>query len=297
MATRTIESHRDRAVTIMVLPLMSCGARLPIYALIIPAFFAAKYQATVMWIIYLIGIVFALGAARIMKNTLFKGEGEVYLMELPPYRLPTAKSLMLHMWDRGRMYLQKAGTVILATSILLYICNTYPEKKVFSQDYDTQIVAAQQAGQQETVEKLENARKAELMEYTISGRIGKTLEPVFRPIGWDWKLATASIAGLAAKEIFVAQLGILYAEGEADEDSVPLRQQLVDHYTPLQGFCIMLFCLLSIPCVATLAIMRRELNSWKLTAATAGGLFALAYLTTLIVYQVGSLLKIGTELF
>ena len=121
MATRVIESERDRTVTVMVLPLMSCSARLPIYALIIPAFFPLKYQATMMWVMYAIGVAVALLAVRLMKNTLFKGEGEVYLMELPPYRMPTLKSLLLHMWDRGRMYLQKAGTIILATSIILYI--------------------------------------------------------------------------------------------------------------------------------------------------------------------------------
>jgi ferrous iron transport protein B len=136
MATRSIESERDRKTTIMVLPLMSCGARLPIYALLIPAFFVQKYQALMMWIIYLIGVIVALMGARLLKNTIFKGDGEVYLMELPPYRLPTLRSLLLHMWDKGKVYLQKAGTIILATSIILYIANTYPEKTEFSKDYD-----------------------------------------------------------------------------------------------------------------------------------------------------------------
>ncbi len=294
MATRTIESERDRTVTIMVLPLMSCGARLPIYALIIPAFFAARHQALMMWLIYLIGVVIALIAARIMKNTIFRGEGEVYLMELPPYRMPTFKSLMLHMWDRGRMYLQKAGTIILGTSILLYICNTFPEKTEFSKPYDAMI--RQCAGNKAAAEKLENEKKAEAMEYTVSGRVGKFLEPIFRPIGFDWKLTTASIGGLAAKEVFVSQLGILYAEGAADEESVSLREQLVKNYTPLQGFCIMLFCLLSIPCLATLAVIRRELNSWKMVFVEAGGLFALAWLMTFAVCQLGMLFHIGTAL-
>ena len=301
MATRTIESERDRTVTIMVLPLMSCGARLPIYALIIPAFFVQKYQATVMWIIYIIGVVFALVAARIMKGTLFKGDGEVYLMELPPYRLPTFKSLMLHMWDRGRMYLQKAGTIILATSIFLYICNTFPQKKTFSQDYDAKIAQIEKNGGdkekvKEAVTVLENAKAAEQMAYTVSGRVGRLLEPVFRPIGFDWRLATASIGALAAKEVFVSQLGILFAEGKADEESVPLRKHLIQNYTPLQGFCIMLFCLLTIPCLATLAVIRRELNSLKFAVAEGVGFFILAYVVTLIAYQGGMVLRIGTEL-
>ena len=303
MATRVIESERDRTVTVMVLPLMSCSARLPIYALIIPAFFPLKYQATMMWVMYAIGVAVALLAVRLMKNTLFKGEGEVYLMELPPYRMPTLKSLLLHMWDRGRMYLQKAGTIILATSIILYICNTLPEKTVFSQDYDkaATVLAEKMANADEAVRaklqkeisSLENAKRAEMLEYTISGRVGRFLAPVFQPIGFDWKLATASIGALAAKEIFVSQLGILFAEGDVDENSTTLRERLAATYSRLQGFCIMLFCLLSIPCLATLAIIRRELNSTKLAVAEAAALFAVAYVITLIVYQAGSLLGIG----
>ena len=297
MATRTIESAKDRTVTIMVLPLMSCGARLPIYALMIPAFFAHKYQATVMWLIYVIGVAFAMLGARIMKATLFKGDGEVYLMELPTYRMPTFKSLMLHMWDRGRMYLQKAGTIILAASVILYICNTFPEKKEFSQDYDAKIAQLEKQGNSaEAIAGLENQKMAEKMEYTISGKVGKALEPFFAPIGFDWRLTTASIAALSAKEVFVSQLGILFAEGETDEESAPLRNQLRKVYTPLQGFCIMLFCLLSIPCLATLAVIRRELNSWKMPFIEAGALFLLAYIVTLIVYQTGKLLGIGTGL-
>ena len=146
------------------------------------------------------------------------------------------------------------------------------------------------------VTALENAQEAEQMEYTISGRVGHALEPLFRPIGFDWKLTTACIGALAAKEVFVSQLGILYAEGETDEESAPLREQLIHNYTPLQGFCIMLFCLLSVPCLATLAIIRREMNSWKMAAAEAGGLFVLAYLVTLIVYQTCSMLGIGMTL-
>ena len=294
MATRTIESERDRKITIMVLPFMSCGARLPIYALIIPAFFAAKYQAFTMWAIYIIGVLVALIAARIMKSTLFKGDGEVYLMELPPYRMPSFKSLLLHMWDRGRMYLHKAGTIILLTSIILYICNTYPEKKEFSVDYESKIAEVQKAGG-DTAE-LENAQLSEQLEYTVSGRVGKALEPVFAPLGFDWKITTATIGALAAKEVFVAQMGILYSEGEADEESEGLRDKLVKNYTPLQAFCIMLFCLLSIPCLATLAIIKRELNSWKMALIEAGALFMLAYVVTMLVYQLGKAFEIGNKL-
>ena len=301
MATRTIESEKDRNTTIMVLPLFSCGARLPIYALIIPAFFAEKYQGFMLWTIYVIGIIIALIAAKILRKTLFKGEGEVYLMELPPYRMPTLKSMLLHMWDRAKMYVQKAGTIILATSILLYIANTYPEKENFSKDYDALIAQVEKSNisadkKEEKIATLDNEKMAETMEYTISGRIGKFLEPVFKPIGFDWKMTTASIGALAAKEIFVAQMGILYSEGETDEESETLREKLAKNYTPLQGFCIMLFSLLSIPCLATLAVIKRETNSWKAMFAEAGGLFLLAYITTFIVYQIGTILEIGTNI-
>ena len=306
MATRSIESERDRRTTILVLPLMSCGARLPIYALLIPAFFAVKYQAFVMFLIYAIGVAFAMLAARLLKSTLFRGDGEVYLMELPPYRVPTAKSILLHMWDRGVMYLKKAGTIILGVSVLLFIANNFPEKKTFDADYGAQIIAVASdtslsaEEQSAAFRHIENLRRAESAEYTISGRVGKFLEPAFRPIGFDWRVTTAAISALAAKEIFVSQLGILYAEdaesaGDEEDEQEPLRQQLRRVYTPLQGFCMMLFCLLSIPCLATLAIIRKELNSWKWMFFEAAGLFALAYVTTFVVYQLGLLLKIGTD--
>ena len=353
MATRTIESDRDRTVTIMVLPFMSCSARLPIYALIIPAFFP-KYEALTMFLIYLIGIVVALGAARLMKSTLFKGEGEVYLMELPPYRMPTAKSLLLHMWDRSKMYLHKAGTIILGASIVLWFCNTFPEKKSgFARDYDGEIAKAEKMqnltpaaaaeaaklpgldkeqaaeilrerkvnsaaleaiGQKKAdlsegqkkffadlqaradeVRELKNAKQAEMMEYTVSGRVGHFLEPAFRPAGFDWRISTALIGALAAKEVFVSQMGILYSQGEADENSESLRSVLCRHYTPLQAFCIMLFCLLSVPCMATLAVIRRELNSWKMAAIEAAALLLFAWCVATVVFQLGALLNIGTK--
>ena len=163
-----------------------------------------------------------------------------------------------------------------------------------AEDVQGVIDAAQERA--DAIAALENEQMAEAMEYTVSGRVGHALEPLFRPIGFDWKLTTASIGALAAKEVFVAQLGILYSEGEADEESVPLREQLVKNYTPLQGFCIMLFCLLSIPCFATLAVIKRELNSWKMMLIETAGLFLLAYIMTMIVYQLGSLLHIGTAM-
>ncbi|WP_176012066.1 ferrous iron transport protein B [Victivallis sp. Marseille-Q1083] len=301
MATRTIESERDRLTTILILPLMSCGARLPIYALIIPAFFPENFQAMIMWVIYLIGIALALGCAVLLKSTLFRGEDEVFVMELPPYRMPTMKSLLIHMWERTVMYLRKAGTLILTASVLLYVINTFPEKKTFDRDYDAAIAAVEQRQlpeeeQQDQIQTLRAERQSEILAYSLAGRIGKGLEVVMHPLGFDWRVSSALIGAFAAKELFVSQLGILYSVGEANEASLPLRTHLQENYTPLQGFCIMLFCLVSMPCIATVAVVRRETNSWTLTLLQVCGLTLMAYLLTLIVYQAGSFFELGTHL-
>ncbi len=305
MGTRTIECERDRLTTIMVLPLMSCGARLPIYALIIPAFFALKYQALIMFLIYIIGIVMALLMAMLLKTTLFRGEDEVFVMELPPYRMPTFKSIIIHMGERAWLYLKKAGTLILAAAVVLFIINTFPKKTEFSKDYEGAIAKIEESElprseREVQVAALEHEQRQEELEYSVAGRIGRGLETVMKPLGFDWKVSSALIGAFAAKELFVSQLGILFSAGEVDldaeEDMTSLRQMLIRTYTPLQAFCIMLFCLLSIPCMATVAVVKRETASWKLTFLQMGGLTVLAYVTTLIVYQGGRLLDIGTRL-
>jgi len=273
MATRILENRRTRLTTMMVIPLFSCGARLPIYALIIPAFFAPVWHGPIMWMMYIIGVLFAVLLALLLRNTLFKGEAIPFVMELPPYRMPTLRSLMLHMWDRGWQYLQKAGTVILGISILLWAASTYPkipEDKLVGMD--------------------EQQQQAAQMQYSVTGRVGHWIEPVLRPLGFDWKIGTALVGAFAAKEVFVAQMGIVYSVGEADETSDALRQRLRADYTPLNAFCIMLFCLLSTPCMATVAVTAREAGGWGWAALQLVGLTVLAYLVTLVVYQVGSLL-------
>ncbi len=182
MATRTIDNESDRKATMMVVPFMSCGARLPIYAMLIPAFFPERFQALTMWIIYLIGIVVALGCAFLLKNTIFKGEGEVFVMELPPYRCPTFRSVMILMWEKTSMYLQKAGTLILLASIVLFVINTFPEKKAFAVDYDTEIsrVEGSTASAEEKIDEisaLRAERKSELLNIPSPGGSGR---------GWRW---------------------------------------------------------------------------------------------------------------
>jgi ferrous iron transport protein B len=280
MGTRILENRRSRFTTIMVIPLMSCGARLTIYMLIIPAFFPEQWRGPMLWLIYLIGIVLAIICIKVLRLTVFKGETTPFVMELPPYRMPTVKSVCIHMWHRGWMYLKKAGTIILAVSIVLWFAMSYPKPR---------------AGSLEDLGH-EQAQRIKL-EYSAIGRIGRAIEPALRPLGFDWKIGTALIGATAAKEVFVSQLGIVYAVSShsglaADEKSQSLREILQANYTRLTGFCIMLFCLISTPCVATLAVTRQETNSWGWALFQFFSLTVLAYVITAIVYQVGSFIAI-----
>jgi ferrous iron transport protein B len=273
MAARILENRRNRITTIMVIPLMSCGARLTIYALIIPAFFPEKWDGPVMWLIYLIGIVLAIICIKILRLTVLKGETIPFVMELPPYRMPTLKSISIHTWQRGWMYLRKAGTIILAISILLWLASSFPKPN-------------RESLKEFSPEQAQQKR----LEYSVVGRFGRVIEPVLRPLGFDWKIGTALIGATAAKEVFVSQLAIIYAVGSEDEGTTALRQRLRANYTPLTGFCIMLFCLIYAPCVPTIAMTRQETNSWGWALFQFFSLTALAYIVTFIVYQVGSLL-------
>jgi len=216
-------------------------------------------------------------------------------MELPPYRIPTLHSIIMQMWSRVVIYLKKAGTIILGISIIMWVLATFPENEEIAQKYESQMtqIKSQNIAQEELdsiIEELESEQNAEELAYTISGRIGKFIEPVIRPLGFDWKIGTAMIGAFAAKEVFVSQLGIVYSIGEADEESDTLRNKLRDYYTPLQALVIMLFALISAPCMATIAITKRETNSWKWAMAQLIGLTLLAWLVSFLVYQSGSLL-------
>ena len=297
MATRTLENRRDRLTTMLVAPLMSCGARLPIYALIIPAFFPSMWYAPMLWLIYMIGILLAIVSARLLRSTLFKGETAPFVLELPPYRVPTPRGVLVHMWERGWLYIKKAGTIILGISIILWAMTSYPEKTSFDRDYDsettiaTQISDSDPEGYAQKIEEIENAKNNELLSWSVAGRLGHMMEPLLAPMGFDWKIGTALIGSFAAKEVFVAQMGIVYSVGEADEKSDALRDRLRENYDPLIAFCIMLFSLISAPCMATIAVTKRESNSWKWAMFQLGGLTALAFVVTTAVYQAGRLIQ------
>ena len=336
MATRTLDNQRDRIITMLVTPFMSCGARLPIYLLIIPAFFD-KNQALVLWVIYLIGIIMAIIIAKILGMTVLKGESAPFVMELPPYRIPTIKGVLTQMWERSWLYLKKAGTIILFISIVMWALTVFPQfpdekveqyaaqlpeleqtlneqtkelsslgyiipteenfskaeasnKKLNDSDREKaqELVAQIDATNGKIDEVLYNLSEAEL-EYSAAGRIGKFIEPVIAPLGFDWKIGTALIGAFAAKEVFVAQMGIVYSLGEVGEDSDALRAKLQENYTPLVGFAIMVFALLSAPCMATFAIVKRESNSWKWAFFQFFGMTLVAYIITFLIYQIGRL--------
>lgn len=277
MATRILENRRDRLTTMMIIPLMSCGGRLPIYSLLIPAFFVERWQAPMLWLIYLIGVVSAVVVARVLRHTILRGESAGLVIELPPYRIPTVRGVVTHMWQRAWMYLRKAGTLILAISVILWALSSFPKPS------PSRLAEYPDA----------EARQSAELRYSVVGRIGQFIEPAMRPLGFDWRISTALIGSVAAKEVLVAQMGIVLSIGEGEAESHVLREKLRDNYSSLTAFCLMLFCLMSAPCLATVAIMRKESGSWGWAGLQFAGLTAMAYMVTLVVYQVGSRLGAG----
>ena len=320
MATRILETRRDRLTTIMVLPLMSCGARLPVYVLLLGAFFSPKSvlglfqngtdsagapmyllsitnQALVLLALYALGIVLAIVGARLMRMTLLRGSATPFMMELPPYRLPSGGALALSIWQRGSMYVRKAGTVILAIVIILWALKTYPQlpaEQVARFEQQSAAISVDAAlsdpQREEALAHVRAQHHSEALAHSVIGRLGRSIEPVVRPLGFDWRISTAILGSMAAKEVFVGQMGVIYSLGE-DEDS--LRSRLAADYTPLQGLCMMLFVLISAPCVATLAVTAKEAGSWKWAALQWGYLMVLAWAVTAATFQVGRLLGVG----
>jgi len=277
LATRVLESRRDRLVTMLILPLMSCSARFPIYVMFTVAMFPERWHAPIYFGMYLLGAAVALVVARILRSTLLAGESEPFVMELPPYRLPTAVSILLHTWQRGWMYVRKAGTIILMIAIIMWALTSFPKPPAGA-----------------LPEASPDARQRAALRYSVAGRVGRGLEPATRPLGFDWRINTGLIGAFAAKEIFVAQMGIVFALGEeVKAGDETLHAALRRAYSPLQGIAVMVFCLLGFPCMATVAVMWRESGSWKWVVLQWLMLTGLAYLGALTVYQVGSLLGLG----
>ncbi|MFH1625865.1 MAG: ferrous iron transport protein B [Pseudomonadota bacterium] len=278
MATRTLKNPKERLATILVSPFMNCGAKIPIYALLIAAFFTAS-EATVMFALTLISWGFALLAARGLRSTILKGPDTPFVMELPPYRLPTFRGLFIHMWDRTWHYLKKAGTVILVVSIIIWAMWTFPKPS-----------------EELLTGKSGNERAQAEISYSIAGRIGKALEKITTPLGFDWRTNIALVGGFAAKEMVVATLGTVYSMGEVDPEASGILSERLKRepgWNPLKAFSLMLFCMLYAPCFVTLAVIRKETESWRWTFFAMVYATVIAYVVSLVVYQVGRILGIG----
>ena len=296
MATRTLEDRKSRLLTMHVCTFMSCGARLPVYVLMAGAFWPERQAGWIVWSLYILGIILAVAAAKVLRVTRFKGESAPFVMELPPYRMPTLKGTLIHVWERAWLYLRKAGTIILAVSIVMWALMTFPQTESYSKDYAALRATAQTDGREELVAQLVNEQAAEDLRYSAAGRIGRALEPFTRPLGFDWRLDIGIVGGFAAKEVIVATMGQVYAVGaDQGEQSETLRERLRSDpaYSPLIAYAFLVFVLTYFPCMSAMAVFLRESASWKETLFQMGYTTALAYALALIVYQGGGLLGLG----
>ncbi|MES0362926.1 MAG: ferrous iron transport protein B [Desulfobacteria bacterium] len=306
MATRTLESEKDRILTILINPLMSCSARLPVYILLAGTFFGAR-AGNVIFSIYVLGIVLAILIGRLFRSTVLRGSVAPFVMELPPYRAPMLKGLMIHMWDRSKIFLRKMGGVILIGSLVIWLLSSFPREVRFSMDYESEIAAinARYAvsmaevkselreeivrERDRAVSVLEAEKAKEQVEKSYIGHIGKALAPVFAPLGMDWRASVAVLSGFVAKEIVVSTLGVLHAVGaDETEKSEALKLALKKSgMTPLSAYAMMAFVLIYIPCLATVSVIRRETNSWKWTIFSISYSTILAWGIAFLIYQGG----------
>lgn len=295
MCARTLEDKNDRMITMHINTFMSCGGRLPVYILFAGVFFP-RNSGSVIFSIYVIGIVMAVLFAKILRVTRFKGEAEPFVMELPVYRMPTVKGVLFHMWDRTWQYIKKAGTVIVAISIIMWILFTFPRVGQAQQaDTGNSIAAVTQSYNSGRISSLQyEARLSEIqaaantlkLEYSAAGRIGKFIEPVFKPLGFDWKLALASIGGIAGKEVVVSTLGTIYSISGSQNNLAELKDAVKKDYDPLVGYSFMLFSLLYFPCIASLAVFKKEAGSREMFFQM-GSTLLLAWTVSFLVFQIG----------
>lgn len=306
MATRTLENKKDRLVTILTIPFISCSARLPVYLVLVSAFFS-QHQGLVLLSIYLIGIIFAVATATLLNKTAFKSVSEEFVMELPPYRVPTGRNVLMHMWDKSAEYLKKMGTVILAASIIIWALEYFPQNTHQEQLYAQQIanvqadttLTAEQIGHQ--VDSLQKASAAYHNANSYIGKFGHAIAPIVEPCGFDWQIGVALCTGIAAKEVVVSTLGVLYQADDNEASRVSLAEKMKEQrwpegsinagkpiYTPLTAYVLMLFVLLSVPCLAALAAIKREAG-WGWVTFTFFYTIIIAWVVAALVFQIGSL--------
>lgn len=306
LATRTLENRKDRILTMLIIPFMSCSARLPVYVLLISAFFP-NHQGLVLISIYLIGVIIAATVSVILNKILFKKEDVPFVMELPPYRIPTLRNTLNHMWHKGEQYLKKMGTVILTASIIIWALGYFPRDVKYSKDFDGIIKSIKSNTQLDSLTKenqiaqIELQKEAERQEQSYIGRMGHFIQPVLSPLGFDWKIGVSIITGLAAKEIIVGSMGVLYqADIDSDETGNALQNKLKEQvytygpkkgqkvFNPLVAYTLMLFILIYFPCVAVIAAIKKEAGlKWAVFAMVYTTF--IAYIVALLVYQIGSL--------
>ncbi|TAL73728.1 MAG: ferrous iron transport protein B [Bacteroidetes bacterium] len=300
MATRIIESRRDRLITMLITPFMSCSARLPVYILFISAFFA-KNQGSVLFLLYILGIIFAILSALFLKKFFFKSQEIPFVMELPPYRIPTVRSVYKHVIFRTGLYLKKIGGIILLASIIVWILSNFPRTVNYSRDYPGEISMLQksqlsQNEKEESVTRLLLQQKKEMQSKSFMGIIGRSVEPVMKPLGFDWRLSVSILSGVAAKEVVVSTLGVLF-QTENDSGKASLVEKIQTQkdsagrilFTPLMAFSFMLFILTYFPCIGVVAAIRRESGSWKWASFVVVYTTVIAWMLSFTVYQVGSL--------
>ncbi|MDH5367571.1 MAG: ferrous iron transport protein B, partial [Cyclobacteriaceae bacterium] len=299
MATRTLGNRNDRLLTMLINPFMSCSARLPVYILIIGAFFPDN-AGTMLFSMYFIGVVLAIIMALVFKKLLFNTSYTPFVMELPPFRVPTLKTSLKHMWYKGSQYLKKMGGVILVASIIIWALGYYPREATFSQNYDAQI---EQTLDENKIAEINLLKENERFEQSYIGRMGQFVEPVIKPLGFDWKMGVSLLTGFAAKEIVVSTMGVLYqADASADETSGVLMNKLKNHrltrgprkgeiaYTPLVALSFMLFVLIYFPCVSTIAAINTESGGKRWAVLSMVYPTILAWVLSFAVFQIGTLL-------
>lgn len=300
MASRTIESRNSRMITMLINPLMSCSARLPVYVLLASAFFPNN-ASFILLSLYVCGILLAVVMARLFKRFLFNEEDVPFVMELPPYRMPTAKSIMIHMWEKAKQYLHKMGGVILVASIIIWFLGYFPRHNEMGDAFDQQIAEVENAEldskeKTETIAELERLKNMEHQKNSYIGTIGQTIQPVLHPLGFDWKMSVSLLTGMAAKEVVVSTLSVLYTGEEEDCQALSerIKQDLDEEgnpvFTPLIALSLMLFVLIYFPCIATISAIVNESGSWKWGIFVIVYTCVLAWIVSFVVYQTGSLI-------
>ena len=308
MATRTLENRNDRLLTMLIIPFMSCSARLPVYVLVAGAIFPTK-AGHVIFMLYMLGVLFSMLISILFKKTLFKKSEAPFVMELPIYRYPGIRVILRHMWTKGEQYLKKMGGVILVASLVIWVLGYFPRNVEYSRDYNQLITLEKQKGPEQSVSQimlLTHQMESERQQNSYIGRIGMAIEPLIRPLGFDWKMGISLVTGFAAKEIVVSTMGVLYqADPDIGEGSVSLQERIREQvytdgpkagtpvFTPLTGISFLLFVLFYLPCVAVIVAVGKESGSWKWAGFVLFYTTAIAWTSSFVVYQLGSLLQLG----